>query len=98
MSSTVQSSLPAPAFQASKAALNAALNDIESPDPGEVQEIEVDMELQAETFKTVFNDPKDFNVKVPVFFFFFHRATGSASSPIRIFVTTKLALTFLARF
>ena len=72
MSSSVQSSLPAPAFQASKAALNAALSDIESSEPGEVQEIEVDMALQAETLKTVFNDPKNFNVKVrglPRFFF-----------------------------
>lgn len=62
MSSSIQSSLPAPALQASKAALNAALSDIESSD--EVQEIEVDMALQAETLKTVFNDPKNFNVKV----------------------------------
>jgi len=68
MSSSVQSSLPAPALQASKAALNAALSDIESSEPGEVQEIEVDMALQAETLKTVFNDPKNFNVKVRVFF------------------------------
>jgi len=69
MSSSIQSSLPAPALQASKAALNAALSDLESSDPGEVQEIEVDMALQAETLKTVFNDPKNFNVKVRVFFF-----------------------------
>ena len=67
MSSSVQSSLPAPALQASKAALNAALSDIESSDPDEAQEIEVDMDLQAETLKTVFNDPKNFNVKVRVF-------------------------------
>ena len=67
MSSSIQSSLPAPALQASKAALNAALSDIESSDLGEVQEIEVDMALQAETLKTVFNDPKNFNVKVRVF-------------------------------
>ena len=66
MSSSVQSSLPAPALQASKAALNAALADIEASEPGEVQEIEVDMALQAETLKTVFNDPKNFNVKVRV--------------------------------
>ena len=73
MSSSVQSSLPGPAFQASKAALNAALSDIDSSELGEVQEIEVDMALQAETLKTVFNDPKNFNVKVrvlPRFFFF----------------------------
>jgi len=66
MSSSIQSSLPAPALQASKAALNAALSDLESSEPGEVQEIEVDMALQAETLKTVFNDPKNFNVKVRV--------------------------------
>lgn len=67
MSSSVQSSLPGPALQASKAALNAALADIESSEPGEVQEIEVDMALQAETLKTVFNDPKNFNVKHPLY-------------------------------
>ena len=67
MSSSVQSSLPGPAFQASKAALNAALSDIESSELDEGQEIEVDMALQAETLKTVFNDPKNFNVKVRVF-------------------------------
>jgi translation initiation factor 4E len=68
MSSSVQSSLPAPALHASKAALNAALADMACSEPGEVQEIEVDMALQAETLKTVFNDPKNFNVKVRVFF------------------------------
>jgi uncharacterized SAM-dependent methyltransferase len=66
MASTVHSSLPAPALHASKAALNAALSDIEASEPGEVQEIEVDMAAQAETLKTVFNDPKNFNVKVRV--------------------------------
>jgi len=76
MSSSVQSSLPAPALQASKAALNAALSDIESSEPGEVQEIEVDMALQAETLKTVFNDPKNFNVKVRVFFSLPSRSGG----------------------
>jgi translation initiation factor 4E len=63
--SSVQSSLPAPALQASSAALKTAIS--ESSEPGEVQEIEVDMVLQAETLKTVFNDPKNFNVKVCVF-------------------------------
>jgi len=80
MSSSIQSSLPAPALQASKAALNAALSDLEASEPGEVQEIEVDMALQAETLKTVFNDPKNFNVKVRVgsfHFFFLSRAGGS---------------------
>ena len=38
MSSSIQSSLPAPALQASKAALNAALSDLESSEPGEVQD------------------------------------------------------------
>jgi len=74
MSSSIQSSLPAPALQASKAALNAALSDLEASEHGEIQEIEVDMALQAETLKTVFNDPKNFNVKVRVslaIFFFF---------------------------
>lgn len=66
MASSVPSSLPAPALQASKAALNAALSDLESSELGEFQEIEVDMALQAETLKTVFNDPKNFNVKVRI--------------------------------
>lgn len=47
--------------------MNAALSDIESSELDEGQEIEVDMALQAETLKTVFNDPKNFNVKVRVF-------------------------------
>lgn len=84
MSSYVPSSLPAPALQASKAALNAALSDIESSELDEGQEIEVDMALQAETLKTVFNDPKNFNVKVCVFLRLFPprpiRAGGFASS------------------
>ena len=81
MSSSVQSSLPAPALHASKAALNAALSDIESSEPGEVQEIEVDMALQAETLKTVFNDPKNFNVKVSDFLQFLSlRAEGFTPS------------------
>ena len=67
------SSLPGPALQATKAALSAALaenvkdsekkaNGEESPEPGEIQE--VDMQQQAENIRTVFNDPKNFNVKV----------------------------------
>ena len=66
-------SLPAPAHQAAKSALNAALaeNNIVDKDgaqngddgePGEIQE--VDMQAQAENIRTVFNDPKNFNVKV----------------------------------
>ncbi|KII93218.1 hypothetical protein PLICRDRAFT_170997 [Plicaturopsis crispa FD-325 SS-3] len=73
----VSSSLPAPALQASRAALNAALADanpdakpVETADdaeaePGEIQE--VNMEAQAEGIKTVFNDPKNFNVKHPLY-------------------------------
>lgn len=68
-------SLPAPAHQAAKSALNAALaeNNIVDKDgaqngddgePGEIQE--VDMQAQAENIRTVFNDPKNFNVKVCV--------------------------------
>lgn len=65
------STLPAAAQQASKAALNAALaeHDIKTAsngdaplEDGEIQE--VDMQAQAENIRTVFNDPKNFNVKV----------------------------------
>lgn len=63
------STLPAPALQASRAALNAALadqpqnnNEADDLEPGEIQE--VDMEEQAEGIRTVFSDPKNFNVKV----------------------------------
>lgn len=71
---TSVSSLPGPALQASKAALSAALaeNQIQDSDgksngdvtlePGEIQE--VDMQAQAENIRTVFNDAKNFNVKV----------------------------------
>jgi hypothetical protein len=67
------STLPAPALQASRAALNAALaeqppidNEADSLEPGEIQE--VDMEQQAEGIRTVFSDPKNFNVKVKFYF------------------------------
>jgi translation initiation factor 4E len=67
------STLPGPALQAAKAALNSALaenqaktaangDDIGEGEEGEVQE--VDMQQQAENIRTVFNDPKNFNVKV----------------------------------
>jgi hypothetical protein len=73
------SSLPGPASQASRSAVQAALaehpeaeehttaNDGQvgsdaSLEPGEIQE--VDMQAQAETIRTVFSDPKNFNVKV----------------------------------
>lgn len=36
----------------------------ESLEPGEIQELEVDMQAQAEGIRTVFNDPTNFNVKV----------------------------------
>ena len=80
------SSLPAPALQASRAAVQSALKahgitegldgksevaDANSADktgeteePGEIQEVEVDMQAQAEQIRTVFNDPTNFNVKV----------------------------------
>ncbi|KAK7694855.1 hypothetical protein QCA50_002043 [Cerrena zonata] len=75
MASTA-TSLPAPAHQAAKVALNAALaeNNIAEKDgtqngddaePGEIQE--VDMQAQAENIRTVFSDPKNFNVKHPLF-------------------------------
>ena len=67
------SSLPGPALQASKAALSAALaenvkenekktNGEDDAEPGEIQG--VDMQAQAETIRTVFSDPTNFNVKV----------------------------------
>ena len=76
------SSLPGPALQASRSAVQAALaehpeaeghstaKDSEVEDdgplePGEIQE--VDMQAQAETIRTVFSDPKNFNVKVPFY-------------------------------
>ena len=67
------SALPAPAAQASKAALTAGMADAEKPangklestsEEGEVQELEVDMETQADQIRTVFSDPTNFNVKV----------------------------------
>lgn len=66
------STLPAPALQASRAALNAAfaeqpqkLHETNDLEPGEIQE--VDMEEQAEGIRTVFSDPKNFNVKHPLY-------------------------------
>lgn len=66
------STLPGPALQAAKAALTAALaeNQVKptngdathDEEEGEIQE--VDMQQQAENIRTVFNDPKNFNVKV----------------------------------
>jgi translation initiation factor 4E len=70
---TSVSSLPGSALQASRSAVQAALaehpeadgghvGDDGSPEPGEIPE--VDMQAQAETIRTVFSDPKNFNVKV----------------------------------
>ena len=73
---TSVSSLPGPALQAARSAVQAALaehpeadghsatkdGDEGSPEPGEIQE--VDMQAQAETIRTVFSDPKNVNVKV----------------------------------
>ena len=76
---TSVSSLPVPAIQAARSAVQAALaehpevdshpitkdsntGDDESLEPGEIQE--VDMQAQAETIRTVFSDPRNFNVKV----------------------------------
>ena len=63
------STLTGAALQASRAALSAALADQppstttnENLEPGEIQE--VDMVSQAETIRTVFSDPTNFNVKV----------------------------------
>ena len=71
---TSTSALPPAALQASKAALSSALaeNEIKTPpangdaplEDGEIQE--VDMQAQAETIRTVFSDPKNFNVKVRI--------------------------------
>jgi translation initiation factor 4E len=67
------STLPGPAAQASKAALQAALAENEKKnsenvdEEGEAQELEVNMESQAENIRTVFSDPTNFNVKHPLF-------------------------------
>ncbi|KAI0304877.1 eukaryotic translation initiation factor 4E class I [Russula brevipes] len=76
------SSLPGPALQASRSAVQAAFaehpevedhaatkssegGDDGALEPGEIQE--VDMQAQAETIRTVFSDPKNFNVKHPLY-------------------------------
>jgi len=71
---STNSTLPAAALQASRAALSAALADQEASatttdaedtlEPGEIQE--VDMQQQAEQILTVFSDPNNFNVKHPL--------------------------------
>jgi len=66
------SSLTGPALHSSRAALSAALaeqsshgsTDEELIESGDIQEI--DMQGQAETIRTVFSDPNNFNVKVCV--------------------------------
>ncbi len=87
------SSLPGPALQASRSAVQAALaehpeaeahtgakdgeaGDDRSLEPGEIQE--VDMQAQAETIRTVFSDPKNFNVKVPCSPFYYLSLSSSA--------------------
>ncbi|KAH7931062.1 cap binding protein [Leucogyrophana mollusca] len=74
---SASSSLPAPATQAAKAALSAALAENPQPvssngssadedaEPGEIQE--VDMQAQADGIRTVFSDPSNFNVKHPLY-------------------------------
>ncbi|EAU93036.1 cap binding protein [Coprinopsis cinerea okayama7 len=76
---SANSTLPGPALQASRAALSAALADQEaantqpskskdeSTEPGEIQEVVVDMQSQADAIRTVFSDPTNFNVKHPLF-------------------------------
>ncbi|KAG6879711.1 hypothetical protein C0992_012559 [Termitomyces sp. T32_za158] len=66
------SNLTGAALQASRAALSSALADQppssttdENLEPGEIQE--VDMVSQAESIRTVFSDPTNFNVKHPLF-------------------------------
>ncbi|KAJ7070971.1 eukaryotic translation initiation factor 4E class I [Mycena amicta] len=63
----MSSVLSGPALTSSRAALSAALQDNASDDvePGEIQE--VDMQTQAETIRTVFSDPTNFNVKHPLY-------------------------------
>jgi len=69
---TTTSTLTGPALHASRAALTAALADQsvsstaqEDLEPGEIQEI--DMETQADSIRTVFSDPTNFNVKHPLY-------------------------------
>ncbi|KAI0702520.1 eukaryotic translation initiation factor 4E class I [Cytidiella melzeri] len=70
------STLPSAALQAAKVALSSALAEnqvkaaangdaLPEEEEGEIQE--VDMQQQAENIRTVFNDPKNFNVKHPLF-------------------------------
>jgi len=63
------SALSGPALLASRAALSAAkaehLENEQPLEPGEIQE--VDMQAQAEGIRTVFSDPKNFNVKHPLY-------------------------------
>lgn len=52
----------------SETAEKEGANGDASIEPGEIQEVEVDMQAQAETIRTVFSDPKTFNVKVCDFY------------------------------
>lgn len=82
----MSSVLPSAAAQASKAAFASALaeaekktNGDESLEPGEIQE--VDMQAQAETIRTVFSDPTNFNVKVSTWHAGYPKRTSDANGP-----------------
>jgi translation initiation factor 4E len=75
---TTTSPLPTPAARASEAALSAAIAEnggdagadapadkpADAPGAEDVQEVEINMESQADQIRTVFSDPTNFNVKV----------------------------------
>ena len=44
-------------------------------EPGEIQEVEVDMQAHAESIRTVFNDATNFNVKVRTLSYIMHAET-----------------------
>jgi hypothetical protein len=89
---SVESTLTGSALQASRAALSAAIADQESSsnqpssagddslEAGEIQEIEVDMQSQADAIRTVFSDPSNFNVKVRQFSLHLHRSRSTTPS------------------
>jgi translation initiation factor 4E len=54
-------------------------SDDGSLEPGEIQE--VDMQAQAETIRTVFSDPKNFNVKVRLLTFLFVQSAYLSFDP-----------------
>lgn len=96
------STLTGPALTASRLALSAAMADHpdiqEDSELGEIQE--VNMESQAETIRTVFNDPTNFNVKHPLYsswtLWFDSPATKGRNlpqTPISAFPQTPMAQT-----